>query len=190
MTNISLNRDLILAVVASENAVAKRKAKNSVNRAKNNFARLDSYAAIAVEIADPKKFPRNLKEDAKNLFDARVSNEIKRQLQQAGVTASQAKYFYRHSADIVRELSLNANATVTQVKEFLLANNINSEAKLKAHFSGDRNKSAYDKLLDKSIGRRTKTGKISTEAAILETLGDIERFYTDMKARFIEAHLV
>ena len=103
------------------------------------------------------------------------------------MSASQAKYFYRHSVDLIRELSLNSNATITQVAEFFEANEVTSEAKLKAFFSGDSAKSAYDKLLDKAVGRLTKTGKVSTEAAVLKSVADIEKFAAECKARLADA---
>jgi len=187
MEKVNLNVDLVKSVVSSEKAIARRKNKNADNTAQNNTARLESYAAIAVEIANPKSFPRNKKAGAKNLFDTTVSGEIKRQLENAGVSASQAKYFYRHSVDLIKELSLNSNATVTQVTEFFEANEVTSEAKLKAYFNGDGSKSAYDKLLDKAVGRLTKTGKVSTEAAVLKSVADIEKFAAECKARLADA---
>ena len=187
MEKINLNTDLVKSVVSSEKAIARRKNKNADNTAQNNTARLESYAAIAVEIANPKSFPRNKKAGAKNLFDTTVSGEIKRQLENAGVSASQAKYFYRHSVDLIKELSLNSNATVTQVAEFFEDNSVTSEAKLKAYFNGDSVKSDYDKLLDKAVGRLTKTGKVSTEAAVLKSVSDIEKFAAECKARLADA---
>ena len=184
---VNLNDDVVKAVVTSEKAIIRRKAKNADNTAQNNVARLGNYAAIAVEVADPKRFPRNAKKGAKNLFGTVVSGEIKRQLENAGVTTSQAKYYYRHAADLIRELKLNGNATVTQVQEFFTENEITSEAKLKAHFSGDGAKSAYDKLLDKAVGRLTKTGKVSTEAAVLLSAEDIDKFMADCRARLADA---
>jgi len=187
MEKVNLNTDLVKSVVSSEKAIARRKNKNADNTAQNNTARLESYAAIAVEIANPKSFPRNKKAGAKNLFDTTVSGEIKRQLENAGVSASQAKYFYRHSVDLIKELSLNSNATVTQVAEFFEDNSVTSEAKLKAYFNGDSVKSDYDKLLDKAVGRLTKTGKVSTEAAVLKSVSDIEKFADECKARLADA---
>jgi hypothetical protein len=187
MEKVNLNTDLVKSVVSSEKAIARRKNKNADNTAQNNTARLESYASIAVEIANPKSFPRNKKAGAKNLFDTTVSGEIKRQLENAGVSASQAKYFYRHSVDLIKELSLNSNATVTQVAEFFESNSVTSEAKLKAYFNGDSVKSDYDKLLDKAVGRLTKTGKVSTDAAVLKSVADIEKFAAECKARLADA---
>jgi hypothetical protein len=187
MEKVNLNTDLVKSVVSSEKAIARRKNKNADNTAQNNTARLESYASIAVEIANPKSFPRNKKAGAKNLFDTTVSGEIKRQLENAGVSASQAKYFYRHSVDLIKELSLNSNATVTQVTEFFEDNSVTSEAKLKAYFNGDSIKSDYDKLLDKAVGRLTKTGKVSTDAAVLKSVADIEKFAAECKARLAYA---
>ena len=59
MENVNLNTDLVKAVVSNEKAINRRKAKNADNTAQNNTARLENYAGIAVEIADPKRFPRN-----------------------------------------------------------------------------------------------------------------------------------
>ena len=185
MEKVNLNQDVVKSVVTSEKAIARRKAKNADNTAQNNTARLESYAAIAVEIADPKRFPRNA--DGENFFDTTVSGEIKRQLENAGVSESQAKYYYRLSTKLVEELSLNSNATVTQVAEFFEAQKITSEAKLKAHFSGDGQKSGYDKLLDKAVGRLTKTGKVSTKGAVLKSVADIEKFAAECKARLADA---
>tara|TARA_R100001510_G_C7646326_1_gene203628 strand:+ start:1084 stop:1719 length:636 start_codon:yes stop_codon:yes gene_type:complete len=185
MENVNLNTDVVASIVTSEKAIIRRKNKNADNTAQNNTARLGNYAAIAVEIADPKRFPRN--KGGKNLFDTTVSGEIKRQLENGGVTTSQTKYYYRHAADLIRELKLNGNATVSQVAEFFTDNQITSEAKLKSYFSGDSAKSAYDKLLDKAVGRLTKTGKVSTEAAVLLTDADIEKFAADCRARLADA---
>ena len=186
MENVNLNTDLIKTVVSNEKAITRRKAKNADNTAENNTARLENYAGIAVEIADPKRFPRN-KDGGKNFFDTTVSGEIKRQLENAGVSESQAKYYYRLSTKLVKKLKLNGNATVTQVAEFFEAEKITSEAKLKAYFNGDSTKSAYDKLLDKAVGRLTKTGSVSTQAAVLKSVADIEKFAADCKARLADA---
>lgn len=185
MENVNLNTDLVKAVVSNEKAINRRKAKNADNTAQNNTARLENYAGIAVEIADPKRFPRN--KSGENFFDTTVSGEIKRQLENAGVSESQAKYYYRLSTKLVKALKLNGNATVTQVAEFFEANKITSEAKLKAYFNGDSTKSAYDKLLDKAVGRLTKTGSVSTQAAVLKSVADIEKFAADCKARLADA---
>jgi len=185
MENVNLNTDLVKAVVSNEKAITRRKAKNADNTAQNNTARLENYAGIAVEIADPKRFPRN--KSGENFFDTTVSGEIKRQLENAGVSESQAKYYYRLSTKLVKKLKLNGNATVTQVAEFFEAESITSEAKLKAYFNGDSKKTNKEKLLDKAVGRLTKSGKVSTEAAVLKTEADIEEFYAAMKARFADA---
>ncbi|MAE55503.1 MAG: hypothetical protein CMK23_05870 [Porticoccaceae bacterium] len=185
MEKVNLNTDLVKSVVSSEKAIARRKAKNADNTAQNNTARLENYAGIAVEIADPKRFPRN--KDGDNFFDTTVSGEIKRQLENAGVSESQAKYYYRLSTKLVETLRLNSNATITQVVEFFGDNEITSEAKLKAFFSGDGKKSKYDKLLDKAVGRLTKTGKVSTEPAVLKSVADIEKFAAECKARLADA---
>ena len=58
---------------------------------------------------------------------------------------------------------------------------------MKAYFNGDSKKTNKEKLLDKAVGRLTKSGKVSTEAAVLKTEADIEEFYAAMKARFADA---
>ena len=101
-------------------------------------------------------------------------------LSDAGIKDATAKELSELSQFLIRHLSLNGNNNAADVLAWFADQGITSQAKLKALANGDADKSDFEKLLDKAIGRQNvKTGRWSDASAMLESKAELDAFYEE-----------
>ena len=176
--SLEINSTVISTVVANDKAVSKLKGVNSKNTDAINKTKLQTIAHLAADLADESRFPRNKK--GKTVFGKNVASGIKLQLSDAGIKDATAKELSELSQFLIRHLSINGNHNAADILAWFAEEGITSQAKLKALANGDADKSDFEKLLDKAIGRQNvKTGRWSDASAVLESKAELEAWYEE-----------
>ena len=185
--SLEINSTVISTVVANDKAVSKLKSANSRNTDSINKTKLQTIAHLTADLADESRFPRNKK--GKTVFGKNVSSGIKLQLSDAGIKDATAKELSELSQFLIRHLSINGNHNAADILAWFAEEGITSQAKLKALANGDADKSDFEKLLDKAIGRQNvKTGRWSDASAVLESKAELEAWYQEAVVRLENIH--
>ena len=185
--SLEINSTVISTVVANDKAVSKMKGVNSKNTDAINKTKLQTIAHLSADLADESRFPRNKK--GKTVFGKNVASGIKLQLSDAGIKDATAKELSELSQFLIRHLSINGNHNAADILAWFAEEGITSQAKLKALANGDADKSDFEKLLDKAIGRQNvKTGRWSDASAVLESKAELEAWYQAAVVRLENIH--
>ena len=185
--SLEINSTVISTVVANDKAVSKLKGVNSKNTDAINKTKLQTIAHLSAALADESRFPRNKK--GKTVFGKNVASGIKLQLSDAGIKDATAKELSELSQFLIRHLSINGNNNAADILAWFADEGITSQAKLKALANGDADKSDFEKLLDKAIGRQNvKTGRWSDASAVLESKAELEAWYQEAVVRLENIH--
>ena len=185
--SLEINSTVISTVVANDKAVSKLKGVNSKNTDAINKTKLQTIAHLSADLADESRFPRNKK--GKTVFGKNVASGIKLQLSDAGIKDATAKELSELSQFLIRHLSINGNHNAADILAWFAEEGITSQAKRKALANGDADKSDFEKLLDKAIGRQNvKTGRWSDASAVLESKAELEAWYQEAVVRLENIH--
>jgi len=161
----SFEQDVLDIIASREENIAGLKASNAENTDAANGMKIHCYADLIAEIC---KIPFT----SKNKLPVYASKAIKDALEiDCGLKAAVSKKYLENSQAAVRHFGLptgeGSNVTADAVLSDFAEAGITSEAKLRKVVCGDDAKSLEDLLVEKVVGRETKTGNISDAAALL-----------------------
>ena len=175
--SLEINSTVISTVVANDKAVSKLKGVNNKNTDAINKTKLQTIAHLSADLADETRF---LTIKKGRLCSVRMFLPASSFSYPTLASKMQQPNSAELSQFLIRHLSLNGNNNAADVLAWFADQGITSQAKLKALANGDADKSDFEKLLDKAIGRQNvKTGRWSDASTVLESKAELEAWYEE-----------
>lgn len=182
MAKVTFNfeQDVLQQIANREGGIANLRADNAANTDQANLLKINCYADLIAEICKTPftkagKLPVNVGKLVKDALEI-----------DCGLKAAVVKKYVENSQAAVRyfgwQTGEGSNITAEAVLADFEAAEVTSEAKLRKLVSGDAEKTQEDLLVEKTVGRETKTGNISDAAALLNGFDNREDELTALAA--------
>jgi len=167
---LSFEQDILDNIANREGGIATLRADNAANTDQANVLKVACYADLIAEMCKNEwtakgKLPVSIAKDIRDLLEI-----------DCGLKPATIKKYVENSQAAVRYFGFSTgegtNVTADAVLEAFEQAEVTSEAKLRKLVCGDDEKSQEDLLVEKVVGRETKTGNISEAAALLNGFDD------------------